>query len=210
MLMHAPLLSLAWRVILGDQLVIFVAVLFHGLLFGGLCAYIASVRNLTNLWFWAGLLFGPFALVAVLATPVQEKPQRVAPLAVKLAVAVGALGVVLGGAGFAYGFGGTGTDEAVTGSAYDPMSRSTPSTEPANPSKTMTDEEWAKQLRRYDDAEKNLSQFTDEQVLAASRGVCLGESSPVQTYLESIQDPRFPPGLARTLFEAASRQRYCS
>jgi hypothetical protein len=190
--------------------VVLAMIALQGLLFGALCAYIASVRRLTNLWFWVGLLFGVFALVAVLATPAQEKRQRVAPLPVKIAVVVGMAAASLGSAGYAYGLRATESDEVYTESPYRQNSQSTNSPEAANPPKTMSDEAWVKVLRGYDDPGKSLSQFSDEEVLAASKGVCRGESSSVQTYLASIEDPRYPPGFSRTLFDTASRQRYCS
>jgi hypothetical protein len=64
----------------------------HGVAFGTLCAYIASIRNLSQAWFWAGLFFGVFALIAILVTPPLPEPS--APYS-KSTVVVGSISVTI-------------------------------------------------------------------------------------------------------------------
>jgi hypothetical protein len=175
----------------------------HGVAFGTLCAYIASIRNLSQAWFWAGLFFGVFALIAILVTP--PLPEPPAPYS-KSTVVVGSISVTILVAIV--------LTIVVTGTRQDgedaaaPTSVQTATPSAINPVDVMSDANFLALLRGYDD--DKLSRFSDEQVLNASKDVCAGRSNDVLSYLAAIKeaDPAWQ-GFALKAFTAASRQRYC-
>jgi len=50
--------------------IIWILIILQAIICGGFCAYISSQKNRSIAsWFWLGLLFGIFALIAVAAVP---------------------------------------------------------------------------------------------------------------------------------------------
>lgn len=182
------------------------AIAVHGIAFGGLCLYIASIRNLTPAWFWVGTLFGLFGLLAILATPAKDQREKKTPGALKAALGFGALILLAGG----FILAGSGNSETPTQDVSEDsaITQGIVSEQPvSDPAKRYSDEAWVTQLRGYDDG--GLAGFSDSEVLDASRGVCSGAPNRVREYLASLREPEFP-GLSIRLFDTASRQRYCS